>query len=62
MKRNPCIYCGAKPVKKIAAIIQCVFFKCPNCKTNITTFEYNIELAEAAWNEKNPSKAQEEKC
>ena len=57
MKRNPCKFCGAKPVKKIAEPFQLIWLQCKNCKSkNMTTMEYNMESATARWNEKNPPK------
>ena len=58
--RNPCKYCGARPVKKVAPIlqlnrVQLIWLQCKNCKSkNMTTMEYNIESATAKWNENNP--------
>ena len=61
--RNPCKFCGAKPVKKIALNGQLMWLQCKNCKSkNMTTMEYNMEsLMEsltARWNEKNPPKGE----
>ena len=61
--RNPCKFCGAKPVKKVAPTGQLMWLQCKNCKSkNMTTMEYNMEsLMEsltARWNEKNPPKGE----
>ena len=57
--RNPCIYCGAKPVKKTALFVQLMWLQCKNCGSkNMTTMEYNMESATARWNEKNPPKGE----
>ena len=59
--RNPCKYCGAKPVKKVAPILQLMCLQCKNCKSkNMTTMEYNMESATAKWNESNPLPKEEE--
>lgn len=60
--RNPCKYCGARPVKKVAPTLQLIWLQCKNCKSkNMTTMEYNIESATAKWNERNQLPKEEEK-
>lgn len=63
MKLNPCKICGAKPIlKKTALLVGLRWYQCPNHKQNMTTMEYNLEMARECWNRKNPLKAQEEKA